>query len=194
MKAVKNGDIEVGNMICILAKLFRSSIKGNAIISIDDEMKYCEFYLKLFQIRYEFNFSYSQDVEDDVLLCGIPKHLLQPLIENYIMHGFTAEVKDNWLSIKVYMSGPVIYFDIEDNGNGIKPDHLGEIRKYLNNECISHQESIGLKNVSERIKIIYGSSYGIEIDSAPGKGTKITIRIPAIERKELDLYVQGINR
>ena len=191
MKAVKNGDTEVENMIYTLAKLFRSSIKGKSIVRIEDEIKYCEFFLNLFKTRYELIFSYSFDIDDEILEYGIPKHLLQPVIENYIIHGFNPESANNYISIGVSMQDREIHFLIEDNGKGIKPERLAEIKKDLINENITHSDSIGLVNVNERIKIVFGSSFGIDIDSEFGKGSKVNIRIPARGEKELNLYVQG---
>lgn len=193
MKAVKNGDTDVGKMIYTLAKLFRSSIKGRTIIRVEEEVKHVELYLSLFKIRYEANFSYSLDIADEVLEYGIPKLLLQPVVENYIVHGFNAKADDNLITIKGYKKNQDICFIIEDNGMGIAPARLVEIKEALRNTDITHSDSMGLLNVNERIKIIFGNEFGLEIESEPGMGTIVKIRVPFMDWEELSSHVQGGN-
>ena len=191
MKAIKNGDTNVGKMIYTLAKLFRSSIKGHTIIRVEEEVKYIELYLSLFKIRYEANFTYRLDIADEVLEYRIPKLLLQPVVENYIVHGFNAKADDNLITIKGYKKSQDICFIIGDNGVGIAPARLVEIKKALCNTDITHSDSMGLLNVNERIKIIFGNKYGLEIESDPGMGTMVEIRLPFIDWEELSNHVQG---
>ncbi len=193
MKAVKNGDTTVGKMIYTLAVLFRSSVKSRPIIKVQDEIKYIELYLELFKIRYEAKFTYCVHVDNEVMGYAIPKLLLQPIVENYFMHGFNAKADDSIIFVGGCMQNQVICFTIKDNGNGIDPVRLVEIKKHLNNDSLKNFDNIGLLNVSERIKIIYGTNYGINIESEPGKGTKVLVRIPSMSLEELNLHVQSIN-
>lgn len=192
MRALTDGNTEIGDMICLLATYFRGTIKQETIIDIKDEIKYCKIYLELFNIRYDGKLLVSYEIDKNIQHYGIVKHILQPLIENYVVHGFNHQKDNNTILIKAYQQDSDIYVKIEDNGCGIEEEKFVNIKKCLN----SHEkinDSIGLLNVNSRIKIIYGDNYGLDIISQPNIGTKITIKLGAKTRKELINSVQGIN-
>jgi two-component system, sensor histidine kinase YesM len=194
MKAVAEGNEEVGEMIWILSTLFRNSIKEDTIIRIRDEIKYCKLYLELFKIRYEGKLSVNMEVDETLLDCGIIKHIIQPVMENYIIHGFDARREDNLVTVLCYSEDSVISIEVNDNGKGICSEDLLKIRKDLQNYDINHKSSIGLRNVNERIKLIYGNDFGMNITSKEGTGTSVTLRIPQKTKEELSEYVQSIDR
>lgn len=193
MKAISGGDHSVAEMIYILSNIFRRSIKGKDIITIEEEISYSELYLNLFKIRYGDNISYHFEIDHEILQYGIIKHMLQPILENYIIHGFKPKASNNQVTVKGYMKDPDIMLVIQDNGTGIDEKVLGSIKKNLENFDIPGEGSIGLANVSDRIKIIYGENYGLDIFSESEKGTTVIIRIPTLQMKELKEHVQGIN-
>jgi two-component system, sensor histidine kinase YesM len=194
MKAVAEGNEEVGEMIWILSTLFRNSIKEDTIIRIRDEIKYSKLYLELFKIRYEGKLSVNMEVAETLLDYGIIKHIIQPVIENYIIHGFDSRREDNRVSIRCYNEDTVIFIEVSDNGKGIRSEDLLAIRKDLQNFDINQKSSIGLRNVNERIKLIYGNEFGMNIVSEEGTGTGVTLRIPTTTKEELSEYVQSIDR
>lgn len=189
MRAIKREDEDAGEMIRLLAALFRSTIREDMIINVRDEIKYCNMYLELFKIRFEDRLTSTVDIEEQIMSCGILKHLLQPTVENYIVHGFESDRNDNHISIFGSLNGGDIVFRITDNGAGIEPCRLEELRANLTQGDSGN--SIGLPNVNERIKLIYGSQYGLDITSQPGCGSCVTIRIKALGREELKRYVQN---
>ena len=192
MRAVLDGNSDVGEMIYLLATYFRSTIKQEMIIDIKDEIKYCNIYLELFNIRYEGKLKVTMVIDDSIYEYGILKHILQPLIENYVIHGFDSDKENNAISIKGYLKEADIYIEIEDNGLGISDERLKFIKSCLNTQ-VKLSDSIGLTNVNGRIKIIYGDNYGLDIYSSEGVGTKILIKIGSKTKKELMTYEQGIN-
>lgn len=194
MKAESAREEDISNMIYILANLFRNMIKGNTIVSIKEEIEFCKSYLQLFKIRYGDKMSYEFSMNENVLEFGIIKHLLQPVIENYIIHGFDLRKGNNRITITAYKDNDDIYFEIADNGIGIKKQELDILRKDFERFNKTDKSSIGLRNVNERIKLIYGLKYGIDIHSQENMGTTVTLKISAKTRMELIACVQDINR
>lgn len=191
MRAVTTGNEDVSTMIRILATLFRSSIKKDMVIKIRDELDYSKSYLELYNIRYADSLEVLFEIDEDILDYGIIKLLLQPLIENAIVHGINVNEKNNIITIKGFKAGNNISFSITDNGNGIDEDTLRFIKKSMVTPVLGESENIGIVNVSQRIKLFFGNDYGVRIDSKKGLGTTITIKIPAKTIEELEKNVQS---
>ena len=183
MRAVIRGDEDAGEMIHLLAVLFRSTIREEMIIEVRDEIRYCNMYLELFKIRFGDRLTTTMDVEVQLLSYGIIKHLLQPVVENYMIHGFDPDREDNRITITGRRESSDVVFTVEDNGVGINPETLEVLRASLRQGDSGN--NIGLPNVNERIKLIYGDQYGLDIDSYPGQGTKVMIRIQCQSIEEL---------
>ncbi|HBK68312.1 MAG TPA: hypothetical protein DDZ91_06705 [Firmicutes bacterium] len=180
MRAVAKGATDIGNMIYILATLFKSSVKNKTIITIAEELHYCQLYLQLFKIRHTNKFTYDIKVNEEILNYKIIKFTLQPIIENYIVHGICLERTDNYISIKGSLSKETIEFEICDNGKGIEESKLESLRSALHHpeQQPSATSSAGLTNVHERLFIMYGREYGITINSKQNKGTCVQLKIP----------------
>lgn len=181
MNAVAQGVPEVGKMIFLLANLFRNSMKSGMVVMVAEEMERCKQYLELFQIRYPDQLEFSFDLEGDILDADILKLSVQPMIENYVLHGFRADRLDNRIMIEGRMQSGNVQIQIRDNGRGIPYEELLEIRQSftIREEWDGKPQSIGLRNVNSRIQMYYGSEYGLEIESEAGAGTCIRITIPA---------------
>jgi two-component system, sensor histidine kinase YesM len=192
MSAAINGADEAGEMIQILSKLFRNVVQMDTIISVDDEIRNSKLYLNLFKIRYGDKLKFEIDIDPEILNFSMIKHLIQPVIENYIVHGFDNNLETNCVTIKGYQQDGFIYFVIADNAKGIDPITLAELNHSLTNEDYKKRDSIGLKNVNDRIKLIYSKDCGIQVSSIEGKGTQVKIVILAKTKEELLKYVQGI--
>lgn len=189
MKANTCGAKEAGEMIFILSKMFRNVTKENAIIDINEELDSSLLYLKLFEIRYGNRLTVSFDIDSSILKYGIIRHVLQPIIENYIVHGFDSSSENNSLCIKVYKNSEYIYLSVNDNGRGMDEDRLAMVQSILRSDCPAKTDSIGLANVNERIKIIFGPECGLDIYSNHDKGTTVNIKIFAKTVEELKLHV-----
>lgn len=167
----------VTTMVAALAKFFRVSIsKGNEIINVTDEIDHATSYLIIQKIRYKDKFDFTIDAQPEVLQKKTLKLILQPIIENAIYHGINQLQEKGEIKIKAAIEGNRITYRVSDNGYGIKPEVLLNI---LDQESKSaHSSGVGLKNVNERIKLCYGSEYGIEIESELDEGTTVIIQIP----------------
>ena len=180
MKAICNGDKEVGKMLYTLSFLFRKQVKDNNIITLKDELEYCSKYIEIFKFRYYENFNFEIDCPSDLEKHSIIKFTIQPLIENYFVHGIRLEDKDNLLKVKVTRENDDIFIRVIDNGRGISDNELEKINyKLLQREQAGN--SIGIINVNERIINQHGEGYGIKLQKNQDKGITIIIRISCKE-------------
>lgn len=167
-------------MVGALGKLFRISIsRGHELIPIRDELKHVESYLIIQKYRYSDRFEYTFDVDESLggYLCS--KITLQPLVENAIYHGIEPLIDDGEIIISVKPDGDDILMTVSDNGVGMTAEQVEGLLKKER----SDSSGIGIKNVSDRIKIYFGDSYGVKVESEPDAGTKITVRIPKITKE-----------
>jgi two-component system sensor histidine kinase YesM len=180
MRAMSQGADDVGEMIYSLAALFRNSVSANPENTMGEELEMCRLYLELFRIRYKNKFTYSIDCDPELLSLPVFKMLLQPIVENYIVHGMESRRKDNRLTIKAVKENGLVVVRIRDNGKGIDPDKLREIMRTLKLPEAEAGQSFGLRSVHERLKLVYGPAYGVSIESDP-TGTTVTVSWPAPE-------------
>lgn len=169
-----------GELVEALAKLFRLSLnKGNEITTIEKEVEHLGSYLFIQKMRYDEEPQIEIAIDPQLYPYHTIKLILQPLVENALYHGI-AEI-DGPGKIRVTgaeVSGEIV-FEVSDNGVGMTDAKIREIFQ----ESAGDQGGYGLKNVDERIRLYFGERYGIEIDSAPGRGTRVRVRIPKyIER------------
>ena len=168
-------------MVGALAKLFRISIsRGKELISIRDELQHAKSYLIIQSFRYQNQFSYNFNVDENLLdyLCN--KITIQPLIENAIYHGIDRMVDEGEININVFEdeNGDIL-ITVEDNGVGMTEE---QCKKILAKDR-SDSGGIGVKNVNDRLKIYFGKKYGLTIESELDVGTKVTVRMPKVKEE-----------
>ncbi len=173
---------DVVTMTSSLARLLRQSLSGEEDVSLEQEMKYVESYLTIQKMRYQDKLEFSLDMES---FCRanvrIPKLVLQPLVENAIYHGLKYKEEKGKLFIKAYEQGNDVAVEIADNGVGMSDKTLAHI---FDKHKVNYQSNgIGVYNVQRRLKLAFGSAYGLTYDSVEGEGTMVTVLIPS-GRKE----------
>lgn len=173
MKAVLQEEPEIGEMIYILSKIFRNSIKNESILPVRQEIENCKNYLRLCDIEYKNLFRYHFQVENALLTEPIIQHTLLVMIENYIMHGFDSNRTDNYVHVTGCVENGFAVFRVRDNGFGIKTTELERLRLSFLEKSIDHVERIGLKNIYQRMKLLYGENCDLQILSEFGQGTEI---------------------
>lgn len=181
----ENSDKAV-SIVTALAKFFRISLsKGKNIITVKDEVEHVRNYLMIQNMRFKNRFEYSIDVDEEVLSYSSLKLMLQPLVENAIYHGMEFMDGDGEIDVKVFKEDDSLYFTITDNGLGMSEDMVETL---LSKDFVPSKKGsgIGVKNVNERIKLYFGSEYGLKVESEPDEGTKITIHLPAVVYGEND--------
>jgi len=168
---------DVIDMVTSLSTFFRNSLSdGRDIIPLRAELAQATSYLEIQQIRYSDILDYSISVPEEMQECMVPKLILQPLIENALYHGIKNRRGRGTIVISGEKDGSDLFLRVHDNGAGIPPEQLEELNLGIYQE---HHRGLGLKNVSQRIKLYCGQEYGFSFDSVPGEGTTITVRLPA---------------
>lgn len=183
MRAISQGAADVGEMIYCLSVLFKSYVQQKPKHTMKDELEACRLYLELFRIRYKDKFSYNLECGKELEGRVVLKMSLQPIIENYILHGMRADKSDNHISVVVTKEGAILRAVVRDNGRGIKATRLEQLKEGLLNPD-EHSESFGLRSVHERLKLLYGCPHGIHVESEAGSGTTVTVYFPDLEEGE----------
>lgn len=168
-------------MISELAKLFRISLsKGKTIISIEDEMQHCRSYLNIQKYRYKDRFEIQYDIDSEIYNYCTVKLIIQPILENAIYYGVgDMDEDDARIIISGRIKGKDIYISVEDNGMGMREE---DVRHILtdNQKVPKHGSGVGLINVHSRIQLMFGTAYGLTVESEADIGTTVTIHLPAI--------------
>lgn len=180
---------DAGEMVNALAKLFRISIsKGKELIPISNEIEHAKNYMVIQSYRYQDRFSYVFDIAENTNTFMCNKIMLQPIIENAILHGIDVMDEEGKIIVQVKEEEDCILFSISDNGIGMTEEQCKRILKHDSKDDFG----IGIKNVNDRIKIYFGQQYGLTIESELDQGTTIYIRIPKItlEQFKNDTWAQ----
>ncbi len=174
-------DNKVSKAVNCLARLFRNNVYlGDYIIPIDQEIENTNNYINILVLRYGDLFEVKWDVDKEIMQYSIIKICLQPIIENAVYHGLKPKGSGGILQIKGELCKNDIVFTISDNGVGIGSILLEEINIKLNDRENQMEDHIGIYNVNQRIKIVFGKEYGVVIESEEHLGTLVKIRIPAV--------------
>ncbi len=169
-------------MISELAKLLRISLsKGRTVIRIADELQHSRSYMNIQLVRYKERFQVKFDIDEEVNDYCTVKLIVQPILENAIYYGVGNMDEDDggMITVRGEKKGDDIYLSVEDNGMGMSEDTVENILKD-NNKVPKHGSGVGLINVHNRIQLMFGNEYGLEVYSEADEGTKIVIHIPAI--------------
>ncbi|MCD1259887.1 sensor histidine kinase [Paenibacillus athensensis] len=183
LHALLKEEEEIAATIGSLSTLLRMTInRNNEFVPLHEEVDTVEQYMRLMNFRHQDHVRLTTNLASDTLLECIPRFTLQPLIENAYIHGL--QQKNGEISISAWRRAHLLVIRIADDGVGMTASKLLEVRQG------SPISGIGIKNVNERLKIIYGEPYGMELESAPGQGLAITLTIPLNGGKE-SAHVQG---
>jgi two-component system sensor histidine kinase YesM len=166
-------------LITYIARFYRSVLsEGEPIVTLREELRNVDLYLKILNVRYGRKIEYTQEIDADLLDTMIVKLTLQPLIENSIYHGL-KEKKGPWkLTLTGKKEQQGIVLNLKDNGLGMSETKIQEIfEKKPKTEGLEHH-SIGIKATNERLQIHFGDQYGLSYFSLPGVGTTVIVRLP----------------
>ena len=160
-----------------LGKLLRFNLDNRNEVKLSEEIENVKNYLKIMELRFKGRFNYKIVIPPELMECYSVKFMLQPLIENSVSHGFVHKKDMCEIVIMGQQIGDDIAIVVKDNGQGIEPNHLEKLKVKLNGEN-SDTGGIGMVNVHERIKLLYGKEYGIDIFSDYEKNTNVLVHIP----------------
>jgi two-component system sensor histidine kinase YesM len=144
-------------------------------------MKIVDLYLSIIDIRFSGKYHFDIDIDGRILKARTIKMIIQPIVENAVHHGLSAMDEDGILSIQGTLSDNIIVFRISDNGPGMSIEELGYIKEVLNRDLHESVKAdsrcLGLFNINRRIKLNFGSHYGVSLESDK-LGTTVTICLP----------------
>ena len=183
--SIRNETEDITFMLGSLAKYYRLMLKkGRDLVRIEDEVELAKTYLELQRMTFMGSFDYNIAIEDDTLKYVIPKLVLQPIVENSLVHGIQkCRGRKGEIAItSKFADDDEIIIIINDNGAGMDKETANCI--LLPSTSIS-SKGYGLYNVNERLKIYFGAEYGISIESEKGKGTKVIVKIKAINNSNI---------
>lgn len=182
-KALEAGEEEISRVTLALSTYYRTSLnRGETMTTVENELNNIRAYLKIQLIMHDNSFLVKENITLDTESMNLqtPKLILQPFVENAIDHGLDlSEKEEKCLTVSVREDEDSILFEIEDNGAGMEKERAQEITSY-------QSKGYGVRNVCERIRVLYGAAGSVRVDSSPGKGTKVTIRIPKKTEKRME--------
>ena len=175
-------DNKVSKAVNSLAQLFRNNVYfGDYIIPIEQEIDNSKNYLDILELRFGNIFKVSLEIDEAIKQYSIIKICLQPIIENAVYHGLKPKGSNGELKIigKLYNNDAIV-FTICDNGVGMDHVQLDEMNQKLSDSENQMKDHIGIYNVNQRIKIVFGKDYGVSIESIENLGTTVKIKIPLV--------------
>ncbi|MCM8709983.1 histidine kinase [Clostridium sp. SYSU_GA19001] len=190
-EAIIQKNHEIAEMTEALANYFRYSIsKKGDFVTLSDELRNVENYITIQKYRFDnrisFRIEYHSE-ESSVRHCLMPKLTLQPIIENSIYHGLETKIGSGEVVIHITATEKRLIITVSDNGVGIDSETLEKINERLNSDKITVDEKekknnlgIAITNINQRLKLLWGSEYGITISSTLNLGTEVEVTLPLI--------------
>jgi two-component system sensor histidine kinase YesM len=181
--AQEHGAQDIVKVVGALTSLFRIGLsRGKEMIRVADEMEHVRSYLIIQKARYEDKFDFVLSTDEEVLSCMVLKLTLQPLVENAIYHGIKERRGHGSISVEALRRDGMLVLRVKDDGVGMSPAKLEEVRAQLN-ATHPHGEGLegyGVHNVHERIQLSFGTRYGLRFESALDRGTTVEILYPLV--------------
>ena len=177
--AYRNKQNEIAEMAYSLGQVFRISLnRGSNIIRVREEYELIKVYLNLQSVRFEGVFDYTLDFPEEVMDLRIPKLLMQPLVENCVVHGIDSSKSKMHIDAGIKSMDGHIHIYVNDTGKGIPPEVLEKLPAGLVGEDTAPTSHFAMRNINERLRFLFGDDYRFDISSALGSGTKIEISFP----------------
>ncbi|WP_246132304.1 cache domain-containing sensor histidine kinase [Paenibacillus hemerocallicola] len=197
--AAKNYEAdEISEMVLNLSRFFRLSLnKGTDTFTVEETVAHLHYYVRVQQLRFLDKFSVAYDIQEESKTIPIMKLLLQPLVENAILHGLEQRDRGGELIVRARLEDGFVHMTVTDNGVGMPQDRLryisGELERVFAPDkpglslppWENAKDLYGLRNVASRVRMVYGKRSRMEIDSREGEGTSVTVRLPLDRCKEM---------
>lgn len=172
-KSLKIGATDISHVVTMLSKFYRTALnRGESLTTLKDELQNTQSFVEIQLVMHDCNFEVSYQIDDEIYQYDTVNLSIQPLVENAIVHGIDQKQEGGGkLTITALTNKDTIEIHVTDNGPGIDKRLLGEI-------LIKQSKGYGLKNVNERIQLVFGKEYGIDVISEIGQGTTMRMTIP----------------
>lgn len=176
--ALRSGQKDISKVTLALSTFYRTALsKGQDIVTVENCIQNIRAYLEIQLVMHDNDFQIQWEIDPEIKGEMAPKLILQPVVENALEHGLDMkEGGEKLLKLFFVQDGDDVLMAVEDNGLGMKPEQARSLVTY-------QAEGYGLKNVNDRICLLYGEAYRIRIFSELGKGTRVEMRIPKGDKK-----------
>ena len=172
---------KVTKMVYTLGRLMRISLAAeNYLVPIEEELEHVKLYVELMEFRFRGHIRMHIDIPEEMYQERIVKLTLQPLIENAIDHGLTKKRNQGNIWIKGECREDELFLYVIDDGNGISDEQMEKLQKKLKVSTISDSRHIGMRNVNQRIKLVFGEDYGLSVSCEEGGGTQVCVHFKRI--------------
>ncbi|GAB2572599.1 sensor histidine kinase [Gracilibacillus alcaliphilus] len=186
MKSISRvkGVEEVAEISESLADLFKYTMRGlGQHVYLEEEMVHIHNYIRIQQYRFRDRFIVSEYITDEVKKVFIPKLLLQPIIENAVNHGLGGKKREGIIEIYAYKEGDYLFVRIADNGQGMSEMKLEQLQQQLKKNIVEAEGGVGLHNIAQRLRLVYGHRANLSIYSEEGVGTTVEMYLPLEKKK-----------
>lgn len=179
---IERDEQDISDVVISLGEILRYAIGGGShVVPLRDEMHYIESYLCIQKNRLEERLNYRWEVDEDALDFSVPRLILQPIVENAVIHGIEPLKEGGTITVKAWMEGETLLLQITDNGKGMTQAELEELKKKIAGK--NDTGNIGMRNIRRRIELTYGEKQAMEIRSNQGEGTAVTLRMTEDRRE-----------
>ncbi|MBP7176493.1 MAG: sensor histidine kinase [Thermoclostridium sp.] len=191
---------EISETVTDLSDLMEASIgRDDRLITVKEEFGYSDKYISLLKRRFEDKIQYRSSIQQEAEEVKIPRLLIQPLVENAVFHGIERLRGKGEISLDASIVEGSLVITVMDSGPGIDDEGLKDLNsklsmgndEYFKTLTSQEKKSIGIENVNRRIKLFYGDSYGLKIESEQGRYTRVVVRLPVDTEHAEGYYVQG---
>ncbi len=191
---------EISDTVTDLSDLMEASIgRDDRLVTVEEEFGYSDKYISLLKRRFEDKIQFSSRIQEEAAAVKIPRLLIQPLVENAVFHGIERLRGKGEISLDASIREGSLVITVMDSGPGIDKEGLEELNKnlsmgndeYFKTLASQEKKSIGIENVNRRIKLFYGDSYGLKIESEQGLYTRVVVSLPVNREHAEGYYVQG---
>lgn len=172
----------IAKMAEALMKILSCSFRSNTgFYTFREELEVLDSFLYLMKIRYSDGFDMVYQVDEDCMDCLVPRLILQPVVENSIVHGFSETEDIGHIGLTATVEQEFLRVEIKDDGKGMTEEEAGQL---LTERVVNGRKSIGISNVNTRLILNFGETSALEVESKEGQGTRITLRIPVMRKGE----------
>jgi two-component system sensor histidine kinase YesM len=184
-----NGQLQISGMVKALGKLLRHSITEKPYITIGEEADHLEQYIYIQRFRFEERLDFRIEIDERLRLLYMPCGILQPIVENSVKYAVETSTEPCRIVVFAEERPDRLDIVVRDTGGGMDPRYLEKLER---GEIKAEGTGVGLKSIHDRLRLLYGSGFGLSIASEPGQGTSITIAVPYTH--EPDSSASMINR
>lgn len=174
-----DGENDVSFMISLLSDILMYSMNTKEkIVPLNDEITITKKYLQILDLRYKGRFNVIWDIDDKINKSQIVKLALQPIIENAVEYDLKNIKTNGIIHIKGYLEDNIVNIDITDNGIGMEHEKIKELNENMTHDYIKENKHLGLENVNQRIRLVFGEEYGLTLSPSPSGGLRVNFRFP----------------